>query len=248
MAGRSVSPGGALLRASRVFSIPPPLPRPAPEISLNSVRYSDTATLPHPIQQSITTPQSSLARGDWGFKRPLPRRSTTRTSTPIIRVESIDTLERITEYASAADHSLTLQKWQEMGVPITVPQSTGPRRATDTKNMSSSFYAMNESGQSVFEDKFDSTVQVERGLLDKEDTRWKFKGPWLAGLSEGEFHEYIHKNIRGRRQEFRHFLRSACAEDMTRQQRRLAMEGDGEVKEAIQAEEVTEEQLDTEIS
>src|SRR5271167_5280501 len=121
MASRSVSPGGALLRASRLFSVPPPLPRPAGDLSSTAIFNSDTATLPHPIHLSITTPQSSLARGDWGFKRPLPLRSTTKSSTPVIRVDAIDTFEHITEFASAADHSLSLQKWQEMGVPLSTP-------------------------------------------------------------------------------------------------------------------------------
>src|ERR1700710_2293162 len=119
MASRSVSPGGALLRASRVFSIPPPLPRTPSDLSSTAVFSSDTATLPHPIHLSVITPQSSLARGDWGFKRPLPLRSTTKTSTPVIRIESIDTYEQVTEFGSAADHSLTIKKWEEMGVPIT---------------------------------------------------------------------------------------------------------------------------------
>lgn len=97
--------------------------------------------------------------------------------------------------------------------------------------------------ESVFEDKIDSTVHKERGLLDKDETRWKFKGPWLAGLSEGEFSTFIRSQIYGRKIEFRQFLRAACAENMTREQRRLAA-GDGEVGEPVQASDVTEEQLD----
>src|ERR1700710_1203320 len=136
MASRGVSPGGALLRASRIFSIPPPLPRPASDLSSIAIFNSETATLPHPIHLTITTPQTSLARGDWGFKRPLPLRSTTRTSTPLIRVHSIDTYEHITEFGSASDHAINLQKWQEMGVPLTIPNSSSyllSRISTPTK-------------------------------------------------------------------------------------------------------------------
>lgn len=240
MASRSVSPGGALLRASRVFSMPPPLPRPSPDLSSMAIFQSDTATLPHPIHLSVATPQSSLSRGDWGFKRPLPLRSTTRTSTPIIRVESIDTLEHITEFGSAADHSLTLQKWQELGLPITTPSVEGVGRGPTPFAMRGEA----ATNKSVFEDNLDTTVVTERGLLDKDDTRWKFKGPWLAGVTEGEFQSYIDSQVRGRKQEFREFLRTACAESMTRKVRRQATDEEGESPPSIQASDVTEQEIE----
>src|SRR5690554_1357851 len=111
MSTRSVSPGGALLRASRMFSVPAPLQRPVSELASTVTFNSDSATLPHPTQLSISTPPSSLSKGDWGFKRNLPLRSTTKTSTPVIRISAVDTYEHITEFGSAADHTLTLRKW-----------------------------------------------------------------------------------------------------------------------------------------
>jgi hypothetical protein len=97
---------------------------------------------------------------------------------------------------------------------------------------------------SVFENSLDSTVVTERGLLDKDDTRWKFKGPWLAGVNQGEFNSYIDSQVQGRKQEFRQFLRTACAEDITRRLRRQATEQDGEIPATVRAIDVTEEQLD----
>jgi len=230
MASRSVSPGGALLRASRVFSIPPPLPRPAGDLSSQAIFTSDSATLPHPIHQSITTPQSSLAKGDWGFKRPLPLRSTTKTSTPFIRVEAIDTFERITEFNSSADHALSLQKWQEMGVPLSIPAKRG--------NSGGFLY---ENRKSVFEDEIDSTADESA----HEDNRWKFKGPWLAAQTDGDFNTYVINEVRNRKLEFQKYIREACARALTSEARRTATEA-GTTEEAsstIQASDVTEEQL-----
>ncbi|KAI9649781.1 hypothetical protein NHQ30_002362 [Ciborinia camelliae] len=246
MASARMSPGGALLRASRVFAIPNPLPRPTGTLSSQATYNSDTATLPHPIHQSITTPQSSLAKGDWGFKRPLPLRATTRTSTPVIRVESIDTFEHITEFNSAADHTLTLQKWQEMNIPISTPRPSKAAAVTmRDKNI--------PKHRSVFEDNIDTTVtrrdNLHHALLSQgqDDTRWKFSGPWLAGLTEGEFQSYVAKEVGRKKSEFRQFLRESCALALTSEARTKAQaNGDdmGEVP-SISVDQITEEQLST---
>ncbi|EPE36778.1 hypothetical protein GLAREA_08941 [Glarea lozoyensis ATCC 20868] len=209
MASRSLGPGAALLRASRVFSVPPPLAPPADQINTAGNFSSDSATLPYPTHMSITTPASSLQKGDWGLKRSLPLRSTTKSSTPVIKVKAMDTWEHITEFASAGDHTLTLQKWQEMGVPITAPV---------TKARGSNFSTQASAGRSVFEDDLD-TIHNEKNLgLQINAKRWKFKGPWLAGQTDGEFNQYVSKEVRSRKGEFREFLRTSLAQDMRRQQ------------------------------
>lgn len=221
MASRSVSPGGALLRSSRMFSIPPPLPRP--------VMDSSTATSPHPLHLSVTTPYASLQRGDWGFKRPLPLRSTTRTSTPVIRVQAIDTHEHITDFRSAADHTLTLQKWQEMDTPLTVPTAKAQ-----------SIYG-DEPTTSVFEDAVDRTTNADT-KFSGADSKWRFKGPWLAGQSEGEFIDYLKTDIRQQKSEFRNFIRSKCATALTKLEREKTL-GEDEEPKVIRPEDVTEVQL-----
>jgi hypothetical protein len=231
MASRNMSPGGALLRASRVFSIPPALPRPAGNLSSMAIFTSDSATLPHPIHQTITTPQSSLARGDWGFKRPLPLRATTKSSTPFIRVEAIDTYEHVTEFNSSADHAISLQKWQEMGVPLTIPA------IKDTKET-----FRPETRRSVFDSDLDSTTADQSS---KEENRWKFKGPWLAGQTVGEFNTYVTTEVRKRKLEFQEFMRTACAKALNKEAKRLAT-ATGDSEEApvtIEASDVTEEQF-----
>ncbi|QSZ30339.1 hypothetical protein DSL72_004861 [Monilinia vaccinii-corymbosi] len=244
MASTRMSPGGALLRASRVFAIPNPLPRPAGTLSSQAVYNSDTATLSHPIHQSITTPPSSLAKGDWGFKRPLPLRATTRTSTPIIRVEAIDTFEHITEFNSAADHTLTLKKWQEMNMPISTPK-LGKSVTTASRDK------VIPQHRSVFDDDIDTTSnpQDDPALVgqDQEHTRWKFSGPWLAGLTEGEFQTYVAKEVGRRKSEFRQFLKESCALALTSEARAKAQDGGramGNVQ-TISADQISEEQLST---
>jgi hypothetical protein len=226
-----------LLRASRVFSIPSPLPQPQGELSSGAVFNSDSATLPHPTHLTITTPQAALKRGDWGFKRPLPLRSTTRTSTPFIRVKAIDTFEHITEFGSSADHTLSLQKWHEMGIPLSTP----------AKQTNSNFGIEEQSsGKSVFEASIDRIAPTEGQVLGKDDVRWKFSGPWLAGLTEGDFNAYVLKEVRKRKVEFRNFLRAAYAAETTQSQQRRATE-EGEdieaIRPAVQASDITDEQL-----
>ncbi|KAL9099496.1 MAG: hypothetical protein Q9163_005012 [Psora crenata] len=204
MSARKLSPTANLLRTSRLFSIPPPLPRPVSETSANATSYSDSSTLPYPIYAAIETTEPALGRGDWGLKRSLPLKSTTRTSTPHIYVENVDSIDHITDFGSAADHTRTLEKWQEMNLSMSKPgqNTTAPLR-------------------SVFESTYDST---EMGNKNKDSDRWRFHGPWLAGLTHGEFTAYVDKHIRGRRREFREFLRNVRASEWTAARRRQLIE------------------------
>ncbi|TVY88547.1 37S ribosomal protein, mitochondrial [Lachnellula willkommii] len=234
MASRGISPGGALLRASRVFSIPPPLQQPAGDMSVRGAFNSDTSTLPHPTHMSITTPQSSLAKGDWGLKRALPLRSTTKSSTPVIKIKKMDTFEHITEFGSAADHTLSLQKWLEMGIPLTTPQL---KESTQSH--------LDPPVKSVFEDAIDTTATAEGTGSTEIDARWKFSGPWLAGQTEGEFNAYVQKEVRRRKLDFHKFLRGACSVALSKERReqRASSEGVDELELNPQAEDVTDEQF-----
>ncbi|KAI4616241.1 uncharacterized protein J4E87_008753 [Alternaria ethzedia] len=118
---QSLSPTSNLLRNSRLFSLPNPLARPPVSDTYGAgiSKSSDTATLPYPTHQAIATTKSSLARGDWGLKRPIPSRShLVQVSDPVLRVTQLDTIEHVTDFESAADHVRTRQKWEEMGVPM----------------------------------------------------------------------------------------------------------------------------------
>ncbi|KAL8754499.1 MAG: hypothetical protein Q9184_005096 [Pyrenodesmia sp. 2 TL-2023] len=74
---------------------------------------------------------------------------------------------------------------------------------------------------SVFEDTYDNT---ESRPIASNAQRWKFKGPWLAGKTQGEFDQYLEKNVRKRKTEFRNFIRARLERERTFEQRREAQE------------------------
>lgn len=222
------SPTARLLQSSRLFSLPRPLPVPPLEqaTSTGLFRASETATLPHPTHQAIATPASSHFRGDWGLKRPLPGKATRYTSTPVIRVRAQDNPQHITDFESAADHTLTERKWQEMGVPLMAKSSRSAY--TDTDRVA----------RSVYEDNLDNTDPNAAAIVNRKpgstasrpsvpglparrsallaDTlgvnRWKYTSPWITGMQEGEFHKYVTKTIAGQKDQFRKFLIRRIAE------------------------------------
>ena len=237
MKASKLSPTANLLRNSRLFSLPPPLPRPSHDVFTSTRNTSESATLPYPTHAAIETPQSSLSRGDWGLKRPLPLRATTETSTPTVRVDAVDTWEHITNFESAADHVLTLRKWQELNLPVSVPGSG--RRRTQSSDVSNGLsYDLHKS---VFEKERDNTVSEEQSQLQGFQ-RWKFKGPWLAGKSEGEFNEYLQKEIRRRKPEFQQFLRKRCSEEKSRNLKQAATDRGEYHDELKESPQVTEEE------
>ncbi|KAI0998673.1 hypothetical protein K3495_g9524 [Podosphaera aphanis] len=232
MSARSLSPGAAILRKSKVFAIPAPLPwRPEPNID-GQVR-SKTATAPCPTHLSLSTPLSSLSRGDWGLKRRLPLKTTTRTSSPSIRVQEIDTVEQITGFQSSADHAINLQKWHELNLPLTSPA---------VKQSDSSLSMIR---RSVFDEDIDTLHQTNDSQVGREAITWKFKGPWLAGFNDGEFSEYFRTHVRGRRAEFRQLLREQYAKVKTHELRSALITSGVQQEElpTVEASDVSEEEL-----
>ncbi|EUC36115.1 hypothetical protein COCVIDRAFT_111011 [Bipolaris victoriae FI3] len=201
---QSLSPTSHLLRNSRLFSLPNPLPRPPVSETFGAgiTKASDTATLPYPTHQAIATTKASLARGDWGLKRAIPSRShLVQVSDPVLRVTQLDTIEHVTDFDSAADHVRTRQKWEEMGIPM-------------MKGMTQ----MRDHDLSVappagaFEVRDDTTNYDTDMGLDEADPivhntkRWKHDGPWLPGMGADDFVAYISKEINSRKKEFNSYL------------------------------------------
>ncbi|KAJ4390811.1 hypothetical protein N0V93_004409 [Gnomoniopsis smithogilvyi] len=235
--GRTLSPGGALLRSSRMFSLPNAIPPPPGDFRSASAYQVDTATQPFPTLQTITTPENFRQRGDWGFKRNFPLRATTGTSTPYLRIKQVDSVEHVTDFNSAADHTLTLEKWQELNVAISLPHVKHER--TDARSGREL-----EELKSVFDDKYDFTAIDEEKIRQAGHRRWKYKGPWLANLAEGEFQTYLKKQVRGRRAEFREFLKVQMAADQTEQARKRAMDqGTDEEVPEVRPEDISDEHI-----
>ena len=203
MLGKANSPTARLLRSSRLFSLPPQLPKPSldketPGGDASLIRGSDSATLPYPVNQAIATPQSSQARGDWGLKRPLPLRTTAKSSNAALRITNIDSIEHITDFESAADHTKTLEKWQEIGLPVT--QHARRQTVSDAR----SGYPL-----SVFESEIDNTSKPpDRGLASSQvHQRWKFEGPSIPGMSDGAFSKYVTTVGKHKKSQFLRYLR-----------------------------------------
>lgn len=197
-----------------MFSLPSGL-RPPPGDYQGATNYdSETATQAFPNLQTVVVPESFRQRGDWGFKRNLPMRSTAKGRKPrYLRVNQVDSMEHVTDFSSAGPHTINLQKWQEMNIAISLPH-TAPHI----------FMPITTPLQSVFEDKYDFTAIDSEKISASDQRRWKYKGPWLANLTEGEFQSYIKREVRGRRAEFRQFLRQEMASTLTAAARQRAHE------------------------
>jgi hypothetical protein len=215
-----------------MFSMPAPIPGPPNDYSSATKHHSDTATISYPTHLSVTTPSSSRINGDWGFKRPFPLRTTTRSTIPLIRIKQVDSPEHITDFQSSSDHSITLEKFQELNLPISVP----------TGNSSDLTY-FDQPGKSVFEEDGDVTAIPDGKEEELENKRWRFRGPWLAGMTDGQFDKYIEKVVRGKRTEFRAFLKQKLAAEMTADQELAAMDNQTAKPDPISGSDITEKQL-----
>ncbi|KAE8390787.1 NAD(P)-binding protein [Aspergillus alliaceus] len=226
-----LSPTANLLRKSRLFALPQALQPPQDPPTSKVVFESDTATLPHPIRASIVTPGSSLARGDWGLKRPLPAKSTSaKSSRPIVRVKALDTFEHVTDFESAADHTVTLEKFQELHMPLSLPSKV---------NYATSIVPRH---QSPFESHVDNT-DTSKGLGETGAKQFRHAGPWLAGQTEAEFNAYL-KKVRNNKPELLQRLRERFLEKRSTERRKQAQDN-GEDLETLGPIQVTEEEFQT---
>ncbi|KAK1148667.1 hypothetical protein N8T08_008552 [Aspergillus melleus] len=229
MATTRLSPTANLLRKSRLFALPQALTPPQEHPSSKGHRDSDTATLPYPIRASIVTPASSLARGDWGLKRPLPQKSTSqKSSRPVVRVNELDTFEHVTDFESAADHTVTLEKFQELHMPISLPSKV---------NYATSIVPRH---QSPFETQVDNT-NTSKNLDEPGAKQFRHSGPWLAGQSQAQFDAYL-KKVRGNRPELLQKLRERFTEKRTAERRKQAQDN-GEDLEKLAPVQVSEEEF-----
>lgn len=211
-----LSPAANLLRNSRLFAVPAPLPNPPPVVTSQSFSASDTATLPYPTHAAIETSQLARRKGDWGLKRLLPARLSRKDATQAIRVRrGIDTIEQIADYESAGDHSINLQKWQALHIPVLMT----PPSEKFSENSKTNPYAEGGFSTSVFEDRLDNIVKRE----DSDARRWRFEGPWLQGLSGLEFDGYL-KEVGLRKVAFREYIRATMTKNKLKRLRSQAQD------------------------
>ncbi|KAI5293695.1 hypothetical protein KEM52_005310 [Ascosphaera acerosa] len=246
----SVSPAANLLRRSRLFSLPPQLPSPPRPLSAEPLAYSETATKIYPTHQAIVTPPASAARGDWGLKRPLPAKSTVdRSAAPIVRVNRLDTLEHITDFDSAADHTRTLQKFAELELAVSVPEHTTRRTVSVARQAHRSAFeadgvpdveegvgeSTSPAGSSRSHGSPDSTAPPDAANAEAQaaqhkpappPARYHYSGPWVAGQSEAEFNAYLAR-VKARKPAFLRHLRKRFREIKQQNARSEQMHAEG---------------------
>jgi hypothetical protein len=218
IANSRLSPAANILRNSRLFALPPPIIPPSSFPTTKPTGSSDTATTPYPTHASIQTTDSSRMRGDWGLKRPLPLRSTSGASATI-RVHGIDTINHITDFASANDHTLTLEKWQSLYPVIKLPDN---RSMYEDQNVA-------DRSPSVFEEWVDNARDVKdpnafraTRAARKQPGRWIFQGPNVAHQTDTAFSAYVEKHVRPRKAEFLSFVRQKFIQQSQYEQQRIA--------------------------
>ncbi|KAJ2735806.1 hypothetical protein IW152_001278 [Coemansia sp. BCRC 34962] len=72
-------------------------------------RTSKLASYDRSIKQVYATYPEAFAQGDWGLKRPVPKKVTTR----LVTIESIDSKEQIMQLESANRQYMTVNAWKE---------------------------------------------------------------------------------------------------------------------------------------
>lgn len=254
MTSARLSPAANLLRNSKLFAVPGAVPLPPSRPTADVVHRSDTATSIHPTSAAIYTDSGSLSQGDWGLKRPLPGKAFHKTKTPVIRLRSdVDTREHIADFDSAADHALTLQKWENyplvmssgfvgkgqkartsafhpaldnttakvVPVPTAAPQTIPLGRWNDADRqrfLGSAAEASSSTSKPTTVSNNNQQVSLEETLeqyrhdyaaeaeasgriippsqvttppVRQKTRRWRYEGPWLAGMTNADFEEFL---------------------------------------------------------
>ena len=171
----------------------------------------------------------ALKAGDWGLKRALPSKATSKTSTPTIRLrKDIDTESHIADFESAADHVVTLNKWQNVNPQVVNTPRWGAYKAdrrvfsvfhSDVDNTTSSVSngalktQSANAGQHIPKHLQKALKQLRKDQAEKaayddvpmppakdeprsaliKQKRWRYEGPWLAGMSNLEFDTFLQK-------------------------------------------------------
>ncbi|KXS98966.1 hypothetical protein AC578_5001 [Pseudocercospora eumusae] len=246
------SPTARLLQSSRLFSLPRPLPPPALDNgpAAGPYRNSDSATLPYPVYQSITTPAPAQSRGDWGLKRAIPNKkllATTHSNTSVIRVLAQDSWEHITYFESAGDHVQTERKWKQIGIPLVIkePRSTysnergAPQSVYDENVDNTDRNALNDALAPRPTDRKGRPIPA---LQSQAKKRWKHDGPWIPGMDQGEFEDYITRRLSKRKAEFKQFVMKRILERRIHDEERRNREmGLGRILKAERIQELREE-------
>jgi hypothetical protein len=280
MRAARLSPAATLLRNSRLFAVPAEIALPPIEPSSEPVSFSRTATTIYPTRAAIETPLASLNQGDWGLKRPLPIKTTTKSGTPVVRYQrGIDTAEHVVDFESAADHVLTLRKYAELRQPLGYPQkqltnSLPPPSAFDSRLDHTAPEPPSASwlGERPINSEDDVPEHLKNAMPDirqawlespqqpmpkeKDEVlpipephrRWRYTGPYLAGLNGLEFDEFLSTITTAKREAFREVVKKDLRASIVQARRQRALEEgqygiEGEQQVSFEGEQPMEREL-----
>jgi hypothetical protein len=200
------SPTAQLLRGSRLFSVPSPLPKPILEESRGFGRHatSEYATSPYPTQQVIITPNHQRKRGEWGLKRALPVRTTSVAHG--VHINEIDTRDQVTDFSSATSHAKALLKLQELELCLTRSAKLEQDR-TVTKIQTSTrpnAFEADHDYTGLYAEHYKSTRDPRYWLA----SRWRKRGPNLREMQEADFQQFVQKEVPRKAEEFVAMLKS----------------------------------------
>ena len=169
------------------------------------------------------------------MKRALPAKATIdKSSKPVIRVNALDTFEHITDFDSAGDHTMTLAKFQELHLPVSLPSSS--RRSL------TSLTDFGKGHESPFELRRDN-VSTSEGAVERDAQVYRQSGPWLGGQSEIQFQAYL-QSLRRRKPELLKQLREQYENKLTIARRKKAQDEDGlDANQTIEPVKVTDEEF-----
>ncbi|KAF3921311.1 hypothetical protein ABW21_db0208465 [Orbilia brochopaga] len=195
MSSKAASPTASLIRHSRLMAMP--APRSSSHAALSD---SQIYRPPYPTHQAITTPESSRHRGDWGLKRPIPR----KVASSYLRYNDIDTIQHRTTFESSHDTVITLKKWQEMGIPIKLFDQLAGRFTSaflfdDVPSVSLS----NGSPASALSDDASSSSK-SAGITAPI---WGYREKFIQHMTPGELKTFIDTKLVPRRLEFQQFAK-----------------------------------------
>jgi hypothetical protein len=172
---------------------------PAPIQPPQSFSIHAPPAAPYPTVQAITTPRSSAYRGDWGLKRDLPVQVSQKTV--YMRYNDLDTIEHMTTFESAHDDVYTLRKWQEMDIPLVKDQAMDDFGSYDPRA----------------EKNFQYKSTVFDGVEEPEKYKWRYKGPYVAGMGEKKLKAYIEERIIPQKEAFIKFVAQHQAVEKVKQ-------------------------------
>jgi Mitochondrial ribosomal protein subunit len=132
----------------------------------------------------------------------------------VIRVNALDTFEHVTDFDSAGDHAMTLMKFQELNLPVSLPQSSKKGRQEYGRGH-----------ESPFEPRYDN-VSGSEGSKEQGAQLYRHSGPWLGGQSEIQFQAYL-QQLRRRKPELLKQLREQYVNKVTAERRKKAQDEGG---------------------